>query len=154
METNPNKEPVFSYDEDMPEVLPDESWPTERLIEATKDKHILVRSNAISILAKREGSEVVEAIIEAMKDEDHLVRSNAMVRLSERGAEVLDRVIEALRDPDENIRAGAAWILGEIKDPRAIEPLQNAAKDENIIVRLQAKASLMAMGVIAPRSEV
>jgi hypothetical protein len=31
----------------MPEVLPDPSWPTEKLEAALKDKHMLVRSNAV-----------------------------------------------------------------------------------------------------------
>lgn len=147
MEMNPDKNQVD--EPEIPEVLPDESWPTDRLIEATRDKNMLVRSNAVSILAAREGPEVIEALIQAMKDEDYVVRSNAMVRLSERGTAVLDRVLEALNDPDEEIRAGAAWVLGELKDPRAIEPLQKAMDDENMVVRIQAKASLMAMGVTA-----
>ncbi|MCX8207391.1 MAG: HEAT repeat domain-containing protein [Methanothrix sp.] len=148
MEMNPDKK---SDEPEIPEVLPDESWPTDRLIEATRDKNMLVRSNAVSILATRDGPEVVEALIQAMRDDDHIVRSNAMVRLSERGAAILDRVLDALQDRDENIRAGAAWLLGELKDPRAIEPLKNAMKDENVIVRIQARASLMAMGVVGQK---
>lgn len=148
MEINPDKR---SDEPEIPEVMPDESWPTDRLIEATRDKNMLVRSNAVSILATRDGPEVIEALIQAMRDEDHIVRSNAMVRLSERGAAVLDRVLQALDDPDENIRAGAAWVLGELKDPRAIEPLKNAMSDENIVVRIQARASLMAMGVVGQK---
>lgn len=146
---NPDK--IQEDEPETPEVLPDESWPTDRLIEATRDKNMLVRSNAVSILAARDGPEVIEALIQAMKDEDYVVRSNAMVRLSERGAGVLERVLGALSDPDENIRAGAAWVLGELKDPRAIEPLQKAMNDENMIVRIQARASLMAMGVIGQK---
>lgn len=148
MEMNLDKK---SDESEIPEVLPDESWPTDRLIEATRDRNMLVRSNAVSILATRDGPEVIEALIQAMRDEDHVVRSNAMVRLSERGTAVLDRVLDALRDRDENIRAGAAWVLGELKDPRAIEPLQSAMNDENIIVRIQARASLMAMGVVGQK---
>lgn len=149
MEMNPDKNQ--GDEPEIPEVLPDESWPTDRLIEATKDKNMLVRSNAVSLLATRDGPEVIEALIQAMRDEDHVVRSNAMVRLSERGTAILDRILVALNDPDEDIRAGAAWVLGELKDPRAIEPLQNAMSDENMIVRIQAKASLMAMGVIGQK---
>ncbi|HOK57997.1 HEAT repeat domain-containing protein [Methanothrix sp.] len=149
MEMNPDKNQ--GDEPEIPEVLPDESWPTDRLIEATRDRNMLVRSNAVSVLAGREGQEVVEALIQAMRDEDYVVRSNAMVKLSERGTAILDRILQALDDPDENIRAGAAWVLGELKDPRAIEPLQNAMNDENVIVRIQARASLMAMGVIGQK---
>ena len=130
----------------MPAVLPDPSWSTEKLIAATKDKHMLVRSNAIILLSKREISESLEALIEALKDEEYLVKSNAMVAISAYGKQVSDRIIEALSDADKDIRAGAAWIIGEIKDIRAIEALEKVAKDDYPLARIQAKASLLAMG--------
>ena len=47
----------------MPAVSPDPSWSTEKLIAATKDKHMLVGSNAIILLSRREISESLEALI-------------------------------------------------------------------------------------------
>ena len=44
------------------------------------------------------------------------------------------------------MRAGAAWIIGELKDNRAVEALEKVAKDDYPLARIQAKASLMAMG--------
>ena len=58
----------------MPAVLPDMSWSIEKLIAATKDKHMLVRSNAIMLLSKRDISETLEALIEALKDEEYVPR--------------------------------------------------------------------------------
>ena len=130
----------------MPAVLPDPSWSTEKLIAATKDKHMLVRSNAIILLSKREASESLEALIEALKDEEYLVKSNAMVAISAYGKQVSDRVIQALDDADKDVRAGAAWIVGELKDNRAIEALEKVAKGDYPLARIQAKASLVAMG--------
>ncbi|MDD1761259.1 MAG: HEAT repeat domain-containing protein [Methanothrix sp.] len=130
----------------MPAVLPDSSWSTEKLIAATKDKHMLVRSNAIILLSKREISESLEALIEALKDEEYLVKSNAMVSIAAYGKQVSERVIEALSDADKDVRAGAAWIVGELKDNRAIEALEKVAKDEYPLARIQAKASLLTMG--------
>lgn len=130
----------------MPAVLPDSSWSTEKLIAATKDKHMLVRSNAIILLSKREISESLEALIEALKDEEYLVKSNAMVSIAAYGKQVSDRIIDALSDADKDIRAGAAWIVGELKDNRAVEALEKVAKDEYPLARIQAKASLMSMG--------
>jgi hypothetical protein len=129
----------------MPAVLPDPDWSTEKLIEVLKDPHMLVRSNAIVLLSKREPSSVLGALIQAMKDEDYVVRSNAMVAVASFGPQGFDRVVEALSDPDPDIRAGAAWVLGELKDPRAIEALKKVAEDEHPLARIQAKASLMAM---------
>ena len=105
----------------MPAVLPDPSWSTEKLIAATKDKHMLVRSNAIILLSRREISESLEALIEALKDQEYLVKSNAMVAIAAYGKQVSDRIIQALSDADKDVRAGAAWIIGELKDNRAIE---------------------------------
>ncbi|MDD4651334.1 MAG: HEAT repeat domain-containing protein [Methanothrix sp.] len=130
----------------VPAVLPDPSWSTERLIAATKDKHMLVRSNAIILLSKREISESLEALIEALKDEEYLVKSNAMVAISSYGKQVSDRIIEALSDADKDVRAGAAWVLGELKDNRAVQALEKVAKDDYPLARIQAKASLVAMG--------
>lgn len=145
-----SREPLYKYhDPDVPKELPDQSWSTERLIEAaTKDNNLLTRSNAVTILATREGKEAVEALVQALKDSEHIVKSTAMVKLASRGQEVLDRVMEAMSDADQDIRAGAAWVLGELKDPRSVEVLQKAIKDESQLVRVQAKASLMAMGII------
>ena len=130
----------------MPAVLPDPSWSTEKLIAATKDKHMLVRSNAIILLSKREASESVEALIDALKDEEYLVKSNAMVAIAAYGKQVSDRIIKALGDADKDVRAGAAWVIGELKDNRAIEALEKVAKDDYPLARIQAKASLVAMG--------
>ena len=130
----------------MPAVLPDPSWSTEKLIAATKDKHMLVRSNAIILLSKREASEALEALIDALKDEEYLVKSNAMVAIAAYGKQVSDRIIQALGDADKDVRAGAAWIVGELKDNRAIEALEKVAKDDYPLARIQAKASLVAMG--------
>jgi hypothetical protein len=130
----------------MPAVLPDPSWSTEKLIAATKDKHMLVRSNAIILLSRREISESLEALIEALKDEEYLVKSNAMVAISAYGKQVSDRIIQALADADKDVRAGAAWIVGELKDNRAIEALEKVARDDYPLARIQAKASLLAMG--------
>jgi len=130
----------------MPAVLPDPSWSTEKLIAATKDKHMLVRSNAIILLSRREPKEALEALIEALKDEEYLVKSNAMVAIAAYGRAVSDRMIQALSDADKDIRAGAAWVMGELKDNRAIEGLEKLAKDDYPLARVQAKASLIALG--------
>ncbi len=130
----------------LPQNLPEPGWSTQKLVEALKDKHMLIRSNAVMLLSKRSPEEATEPLIEALKDDDYMVKSNAMVALASFGKTIESRMIEALSDQDPAVRAGAAWVLGEFKDPKAIEPLEKAAKDENPLVRVQAKASLQAMG--------
>lgn len=131
---------------EIPKVLPDASWSTEKLVEASKDKNMLTRSNAVMLLGNRSPSEALEPLIEALKDKEYVVKTNAMVAIASFGRQVSDRMIAALSDADHDIRAGAAWVLGEIKDSKAIEQLEKVAKDDYPLARIQAKASLMAMG--------
>ncbi|VVB62763.1 HEAT repeats [uncultured archaeon] len=131
---------------EIPKVLPDASWSTERLIEASKDKNMLTRSNAVMLLGKRSPSEALEPLIEALKDKEYVVKTNAMVAIAAFGRQVLDRMIAAIGDANGDVRAGAAWVLGELKDQKAIEHLEKVAKDDYPLARVQAKASLMAMG--------
>lgn len=130
----------------IPAVLPDASWSTERLVEATKDKNMLVRSNAILILSKRSPSEALEPLIDALKDDEYIVKTNAMVAIAAFGQQVAERMISALDDENPEIRAGAAWVLGELKDQKAVPALERVAQDEYPLARIQAKASLLAMG--------
>jgi hypothetical protein len=129
----------------IPAVLPDPNWSTEKLVEAIKDENMLVRSNAILILSKRSPSEALEPLIEALKDDEYIVKTNAMVAISAFGQQIADRMISALDDRNPDVRAGAAWVLGELKDPRAVEALEKVAQDEYPLARIQAKASLLAM---------
>jgi HEAT repeats len=130
----------------IPAVLPDPSWSTEKLVEAIKDENMLVRSNAILILSKRSPSEALEPLIEALKDDEYIVKTNAMVAIAAFGQQVTERMISALDDSNPDVRAGAAWILGELKDQRAVDALERVAQDEYPLARIQAKASLLAMG--------
>jgi len=131
---------------EMPAILPDASWTTEKLIEALKDKHMLVRSNAITLMGKREPALVLEPLIQMLKDKEYIVKTNAMVIIAGFGHQTFDRMIQALDDVDGDVRAGAAWVLGELRDPRAIEPLEKVAKDDYPLARVQAKASMIALG--------
>jgi len=48
---------------------------------------------------------------------------------------VTDPLIDALKDEDGKIRKDAAYALGEIGDPRAVEPLEEALGDKYKYVR-------------------
>jgi hypothetical protein len=138
--------PLFDLGgEEIPKDLPDETWPLEKLIDALEsDRHPLVRSNAIVSLGRIGGPEVIDPMIKALGDVDVMVKSNAMMMLATFGDAIFDRMISALEDPDGDIRAGAAFVLGELQDERAIEPLKKLLKDESVMARVQAKASLLA----------
>jgi hypothetical protein len=58
------------------------------------------------------------------------------------GVPSVEPLIDALKDKEPLVRQRAAWVLGEIKDPRAIEPLIGALKDDDFIVRGNAASAL------------
>ncbi|AET64845.1 HEAT repeat domain-containing protein [Methanothrix harundinacea] len=133
----------------VPENLPDASWPVEKLAEVvSKEGNMLVRANAVNALAKKGGAEVVEPLVSALKDPEDVVKANAMVGLAGLGRELVqDRMAELLadREANEEIRGGAAWVLGEMMDEKSLKHLKKASEeDESPFVRVHAKASILA----------
>lgn len=63
----------------------------------------------------------------------------------------VERLINDLKDESWQIRWYAAQALGEIKNPRAVEPLAVALKDKNVYVRAMAA---WALGEIKDRRAV
>ncbi len=133
---------------EVPENLPDSTWPLEKLIDAiTKESNMLIRANAVNALAKKGGAEVVNPLIDALKDPEGPVKANAMVGLTHLGKDLIQEKVAAALTQSENeeIRSSAAWVLGEMIDERSIDLLTKAAQeDESAMVRVHAKASLIA----------
>ncbi len=84
--------------------------------------------------------------IKKLGDSNSTVRDRAADKLIDMGADVVEALIAALKDRDADIRANAAWILGQIKDERAVEPLIEAARDRNAKVRSYAALALGKLG--------
>ncbi|MHC1631088.1 MAG: HEAT repeat domain-containing protein [Methanotrichaceae archaeon] len=129
------------------ENLPNITWPLEKLIEAaTRDNNMEVRSNAVNALARIGGPEVTDTLIEALKDPDDPVKANAILGLTNLGKDLVqEKCIKALQENEnERVRAGVAWVLGEMLDEKSKECLKKASEDdESILVRIQAKGSLL-----------
>lgn len=60
---------------------------------------------------------------------------------------VVDALSQALGDSERGVRFWAAWALGKIKDPQAVEPLAHALGDTDKLVRRMA---VKALGEIGP----
>jgi len=129
----------------------------EPLIVALKDNDDLVRSYAAEALGNIGDARAVEPLINSLKDNDSDVRESAAEALGniewkpptdyqkavylvamrdwqecvKIGADAVEPLIVALKDNDDLVRSYAAEALGNIGDPRAVEPLINVLKDDN-----------------------
>ncbi len=66
--------------------------------------------------------------------------------LAQAGEQAIPSLLPALKHDEPKVRANAAWVLGRIKDRRAIGDLQSAAGDSNPTVRIEVARSLVTLG--------
>ena len=75
-------------------------------------------------------------------DEDQDVRMSAAYSTARIGRPALKPLISALKDGSNDIKIGAAFALGEMGDPEAIEPLKGLLDDPNNNVNIAAKGAV------------
>jgi len=95
------------------------------------------------------GKPSVPALIEALNLEKERPRWKAEAALKMIGADALDGLIEALEDRRVRVRQSTAYLLGEIGDPKAIDPLAAALADKDEDTRWKAATSLTKFGTRA-----
>ena len=111
----------------------------EQLIIVLKDQNWIVREGAVQALEKIRDTRAIYPLIEALKNTNRKRISDALRSI---GSAAFDPLIEALKNDDSRIRMGAAMILGEMKNPAAIENLAKVKKDKDPLVRQYAKSSI------------
>jgi HEAT repeat protein len=113
------------------------------LITALKDPLPGIRMAAVSI-SRIENSRVVKPLLDALNDPHRVMREVTAGCLgSINDKRVVEALIKALKeDSYPNVRINAARSLGEIKDPKAIEPLIASLTDGNSSVRGAAALAL------------
>lgn len=104
-----------------------------------EDQEIEVRQVVASAMAESKSHAVIPYLIEAMQDSFWWYeRENAIAPLLEAvasfGADAVEPLIEALRSLEATVRRNASFVLGLIRDPRAIEPLGMALYDFHVDV--------------------
>jgi len=119
----------------------------EPLIEALSDDDSTVRQKASEALAKI-GTSATQSLVEVLKSDDWRVRCRAAWAIGKIGdPRAVPYLIEAIDDPVRDVRLNVVWALGEIgNDPRAVDPLFKALKDEDSSVREEAKNALVKIG--------
>jgi len=92
----------------------------------------------------------VELLINALGADQQRVRRQAETALVAIGSEAVDPLLSALSSPTSaSRRQQAARILGQVKDPRAVEPLVSALSDTDSDVRIEARDALVEIGAPA-----
>lgn|GEM_PF-1646460 len=84
----------------------------------------------------------IERLIGLIANEQFSIRMAAAKKLSQLGMKAVPALLEALHEGLWYTRECAIQALGNIGDPRAIEPLMTALGDENIGVRRSAAHAL------------
>ena len=117
-----------------------------------KSKSKRVQRSAAAALGKIGDKRAVEPLIDAVNNDEDVRRSaaRALGNLDvddKRVVELVELLIKALRDEDSDAQSAAAYVLGEIGDERAVEPLIYALKkDKSKQVRANAAAALGKIG--------
>ena len=92
------------------------------------------------------GAPALPRLIDALNLEKERPRWKAESALKMMSAEAVPGLIEALKDKRSRVRQSAAFLLGEIADPRAIEALAAAMADKDEDARWKAATSLTKFG--------
>jgi len=95
------------------------------------------------------GKPALPALIEALNLEKERPRWKAESALKMIGADAVETLAEALGDRRVRVRQSAAFLLGEIGDPKAIDPLAAALADKDEDTRWKAATSLTKFGTRA-----
>jgi len=98
------------------------------------------------------GEPAVPGLIDSLNLEKERPRWKAETALKMIGAKAVPALIEALRDKRGRVRQSAAFLLGELADPRAIEPLAAAMGDKDEDTRWKAATSLTKFGTQATQA--
>ncbi len=93
------------------------------------------------------GEPAVKPLIQTLRDEGPYATVHALKSI---GSPAVQPLIQCLEDKNATVkvRRHASYALGKIEDPRGVEPLIQALKDEDTIVRKNAITYLGEMGVL------
>jgi vesicle coat complex subunit len=87
------------------------------------------------------GDEKAKSTLATLANDDDVYVSLCSIKaLGSLGA--VEELVPVLRHEDQHVRGNAARILGELGDPKALEPLRGALKDEYDDVRVEASVAI------------
>ncbi len=98
------------------------------------------------------GAPAVPRLIDGLNLDKERARWKAESALKMIGPSAVPALIEALKDRRGRVRQSSAFLLGELADPRAIEPLAAAMADKDEDTRWKAATSLTKFGTQATKA--
>jgi HEAT repeat protein len=116
------------------------------LIASLSEDVPLVQASAVNSLARIGDSCAIDPLIAALGASDWEIPNEARKALIKIGVSAVEPLTAALNDGSELVLVQASQALGEIRDPRAIEPLVVVLKSPDPQVRYQAAKALKALG--------
>ncbi|NWJ46053.1 MAG: HEAT repeat domain-containing protein [Chloroflexi bacterium] len=121
----------------------------EPLILALNDEDSFVHYLAAIALGEIGDQRAVPPLIADLIESGNTEESAAAEALGKFGEPVMLLLTHTLKDEDSSMRYWAAWTLGKIKNPRAIEPLIYTLSDENFEVIEAAADALAGFGELS-----
>jgi len=116
----------------------------EAVIGALKDKERYVVESAIAVLGQMKSTRAPAHLIEILEDSEGMGRIKISRALVEIGEPSIDAIVSSMRnDMDREICWHLVWALGQINSDAAIEPLVQALKSRNWMVRNEVAVSLV-----------
>lgn len=98
------------------------------------------------------GTPAIPRLIDGLNLEKERARWKAETALKMIGPDAVPTLIEALKDRRARVRQSAAFLLGEIADPRALEALAASMADKDEDTRWKAATSLTKFGTRATKA--
>ncbi len=116
----------------------------EAVIGALNDNERYVVESAIAVLGQMKSTRAPAHLIEILEDREGMGRIKISRALVEIGKPSVDAIVSSMRnDMDREICWHLVWALGRINSDAAIEPLVQALKSRNWMVRNEAAVSLV-----------
>jgi len=102
----------------------------EGLIEAMHDPNPDVRQMAAKAISQLGDPTAIDKLVACLRDPQHEVRNQVAFALKKIGTRAVPALITALSHTDTSIRWGAARVLGEIGDARALPELERVSRQD------------------------
>ena len=110
------------------------------------------RKYVLRTLGKINDERVLEPLISYLKSDEF--KDDATRALVELGNPAVPKLIEALESREDFVKKQAILALGDIRDPRAVDPLIALLQDDDWLVRLTSASSLEKIGDLRGRAAI